>query len=93
MELLRLIPVLRGLNSPLIGIIGICLRRLVKESMCARRLGRAEADPFNLAPTASTAVSTAIGDALALAVMQARELRLKILRNVIRRGSWDEICE
>ena len=35
---------------------------------------RAEADPHNLAPTASTAVATAIGDALALAVMQTREL-------------------
>lgn len=35
---------------------------------------RMEADPHNLAPTSSTAVANALGDALALAVMQAREL-------------------
>jgi arabinose-5-phosphate isomerase len=75
LELLRLIPVLRELNSPLIGIIGN------KTSPVAREIDiildasvRAEADPFNLAPTASTAVANAIGDALALAVRQARNL-------------------
>jgi len=35
---------------------------------------RAEADPYNLAPTASTAVATAVGDALALAIRHARNL-------------------
>jgi arabinose-5-phosphate isomerase len=35
---------------------------------------RAEADRYNLAPTASTAVATALGDALALAVRHARNL-------------------
>ncbi|HYA18548.1 MAG TPA: KpsF/GutQ family sugar-phosphate isomerase [Bryobacteraceae bacterium] len=75
LELLRLIPVLRGLGSPLVGILGN------KTSALARQMDvvldasvRAEADPYNLAPTASTAVATAIGDALALAVMQARNM-------------------
>lgn len=75
LELLRLVPVLRELNSRLIGILGN------KTSPLARAVDiildaavRAEADPFNLAPTASTAVATAIGDALALAVRQARNL-------------------
>lgn len=78
LELLRLIPVLRELNSPLIGIVGN------KSSPLAREMDiildasiRAEADPFNLAPTASTAVANAIGDALALAVRQARNLTVE----------------
>jgi arabinose-5-phosphate isomerase len=73
LELLRLIPVLRELNSAMIGIVGN------RNSPLARAIDilldasvRAEADPFNLAPTASTAVANALGDALALAVRQAR---------------------
>jgi len=72
-ELLRLVPVLRDLKSPLVGIIGHVTSPLAKAmDVVLDASVRAEADPFNLAPTASTAVATALGDALALAVMQAR---------------------
>lgn len=75
LELLRLIPVLRGLNSPLIGIVGNRTSPLGREmDILLDASVRAEADPYNLAPTASTAVATALGDALALAVRQARNL-------------------
>src|ERR1700733_3071130 len=75
LELLRLIPVLRGLNSRLIGIIGNRTSPLGKEmDVLLDASVRTEADPYNLAPTASAAVATALGDALALAVMQARKL-------------------
>ena len=75
LELLRLIPVLRGLDSPLIGIVGNRLSPLGKQlDIVLDASVRAEADPFNLAPTASSAVATALGDALALAVMGARKL-------------------
>lgn len=75
LELLRLIPVLRGLNSRLIGIMGNRNSPLGKEmDIVLDASVRAEADPYNLAPTASTAVATALGDALALAVMQARNV-------------------
>jgi arabinose-5-phosphate isomerase len=75
MELLRLIPVLRGLNSPLIGIVGSLTSPLAREmDVLLDASVRAEADPFNLAPTASTAVATALGDALALAIRRARNL-------------------
>jgi len=75
MELLRLIPVLRGLNSPLIGIIGGLASPLAREmDILLDASVRAEADPYNLAPTASTAVATALGDALALAIRHARNL-------------------
>jgi arabinose-5-phosphate isomerase len=66
LELLRLIPVLRGLNSPLIGIVGNAASPLGREmDILLDASVRAEADPYNLAPTASTAVATALGDALA----------------------------
>jgi arabinose-5-phosphate isomerase len=75
LEMLRLLPVLRGLNSPLIGIVGNRLSPLGREmDILLDASVRAEADPYNLAPTASTAVATALGDALALAVRQARNL-------------------
>src|SRR5579863_1696512 len=75
LELLRLIPVLRGLNSRLVGIIGNRTSPLGKEmDILLDASVRAEADPYNLAPTASAAVATALGDALALAVMRARKL-------------------
>lgn len=75
MELLRLVPVLRGTGSPLIGLLGNRTSPLAKQmDIVLDASVRAEADPWNLAPTASTAVATALGDALALAVMQARNL-------------------
>ena len=75
MELLRLIPVLRCLNSPLIGIVGSLKSPLAHEvDILLDASVRAEADPYNLAPTASTAVATALGDALALAIRHARNL-------------------
>ena len=75
MELLRLIPVLRGLNSQLIGIIGTPMSPLAREmDIVLDASVRAEADPYNLAPTASTAVATALGDALALGIRRARNL-------------------
>lgn len=75
LELLRLVPVLRGLSSSLIGIVGNRTSPLGKQlDILLDASVRAEADPYNLAPTASTAVATALGDALALAVMQARKL-------------------
>jgi arabinose-5-phosphate isomerase len=75
LELLRLVPVLRSLNSKLIGILGNKTAALAREvDVLLDASVRVEADPFNLAPTASSAVATALGDALALAVRHARKL-------------------
>jgi len=75
LELLRLIPVLRDLNSSLIGIMGNRNSPLSKEmDILIDASVKAEADTWNLAPTASTAVAAALGDALAHTVMQARKL-------------------
>jgi arabinose-5-phosphate isomerase len=72
-ELLSLVPLLRDFRSPLIGILGS------KSSPLAPQLDvlldasvEREADPNNLAPTASAVTALAIGDALAIALMRAR---------------------
>lgn len=72
-ELIRLVPILRELNSPLIGILGNLeapLTRQVNIVLDARVAH--EADHLNLAPTCSTTVALGLGDALAVALMHAR---------------------
>jgi arabinose-5-phosphate isomerase len=72
-ELLRLIPVLRQFQSPLIAIVGNLNSPIAKQAdvVLDARVDR-EADPLNLAPTCSTIVALALGDALAVALMMAR---------------------
>lgn len=72
-ELLALAPILREFRSPLIGILGAPgspLAALVDVYLDASV--EREADPHNLAPTASAATALALGDALASALMVAR---------------------
>jgi arabinose-5-phosphate isomerase len=72
-ELTRLIPLVRQLHSPLIGILGHTVSPLARQlDVVLDASVRREADGENLAPTSSTAVAVAIGDALAIAVMKAR---------------------
>jgi arabinose-5-phosphate isomerase len=72
-ELVRLVPVLREFDSPLIGIFGNLNAPLTRsvDVVLDARVER-EADPLNLAPTCSTAVALGLGDALAVALMAAR---------------------
>jgi arabinose-5-phosphate isomerase len=73
-ELLRLIPILRQFRSPLIAIVGNLKAPMAKKAdvVLDAQVDR-EADPLNLAPTSSTTVALALGDALAVALMQARQ--------------------
>jgi arabinose-5-phosphate isomerase len=73
-ELLRLVPILRQFRSPLIAIVGHPQSPLARlaDIMLDARVER-EADPLNLAPTCSSTVALAIGDALAVSLMQARQ--------------------
>lgn len=72
-ELVRLVPLLRQFDSPLIGILGNVASPLADavDVVLDARVDR-EADPLDLAPTCSTAVALALGDALAVALMKAR---------------------
>ena len=72
-ELLRLVPLLRQYESPQIGILGNSISPLAREmDVVLDASVQCEADPCNVAPTSSTAVALALGDALASALMQAR---------------------
>lgn len=72
-ELLKLAPLLRQLESPLIAIVGNTSSPLARQSDVVLDASvRREADAANIAPTSSAAAAMAIGDALALAVMGAR---------------------
>ncbi len=72
-EVVRLIPLLREFNSPLIGIIGNNDSPLAdKVDIVLDSTVSSEADPLGVVPTNSTAVTMAIGDALAAVLMTAK---------------------
>ncbi|HEX3969332.1 MAG TPA: KpsF/GutQ family sugar-phosphate isomerase [Edaphobacter sp.] len=72
-ELLRLLPTLKRINVRLIAICGCRSSTLAQASEIFLDTGvSAEACPLNLAPTASTTVMLALGDALALEVSRRR---------------------
>ncbi|HEY1241982.1 MAG TPA: KpsF/GutQ family sugar-phosphate isomerase [Bryobacteraceae bacterium] len=72
-ELLALVPLLRDFRSPLIGILGNRTSPLASQlDVFLDASVEREADPNNLAPTASAATAMALGDALAIALMRAR---------------------
>lgn len=72
-ELQALVPLLRQFRSPLIGILGASDSPLAAQVDVYLNASIArEADPHNLAPTASAITALALGDALAIALMTAR---------------------
>ncbi|HWP35320.1 MAG TPA: KpsF/GutQ family sugar-phosphate isomerase [Thermodesulfobacteriota bacterium] len=72
-EVIRLLPLLRRLGLPLIAMTGRPESTLGRAADVVLDCSvRQEACPFNLAPTASTTATLALGDALAMAVMARR---------------------
>ncbi len=72
-ELLALVPLLRQFHSPLIGILGSTASPLAQHlDVLLDASVEREADPNNLAPTASAVTALALGHALAIALMCAR---------------------
>jgi len=74
-ELLELLPYLKRRDVPLVAIVG-SLRSTIAQRADAVIDASVdqEACPLNLAPTASTTVALALGDALAMTLMQAKGL-------------------
>jgi arabinose-5-phosphate isomerase len=72
-ELLTILPVIKRLGVPLIAMTGRVQSTLGKAAAAVVDVSVAEeACPHNLAPTASTTATLAMGDALAVAVLEAR---------------------
>jgi arabinose-5-phosphate isomerase len=74
-ELLAIMPAIRGRRCRIISILGNQDSTLATQSDVSLDASvEKEACPLNLAPTASTTVALAIGDALAMALMEAKGL-------------------
>ena len=72
-ELLNLLPALKRFSVKIISLTGNVKSSLAKYSDISLNVKiPKEACPFNLAPTASTTAMLVMGDALAMAVLQAR---------------------
>jgi arabinose-5-phosphate isomerase len=72
-EIVRLLPFFRDNKIPVISIVGKNDSTLARFSeICISYSIEREACPHNLAPTSSTTLSLAIGDALAIGLMQNR---------------------
>ena len=72
-ELVTILPIIRRLGVPLIAMTGNPASRLAREATVSLDVSVSrEACPLGLAPTSSTTAALAMGDALAVAVLDAR---------------------
>ena len=72
-ELLRIVPLVKRSGARLISMTGVPTSSLAREADVHLDAGvEQEACPHNLAPTASTTAALALGDALAVALLDAR---------------------
>lgn len=73
-EILGLLSPVTSIGVPVIAITGNPESTLARNADAVLRIAEApEADPHNLVPTTSTTLTLAVGDALVVALMQARE--------------------
>ncbi len=75
-EVLELLPFFRRIGAPILAMTGKASSRLAREAdVVLHAAVDREADPLNLAPTSSTTLQLALGDALAGMVTELRGLR------------------
>ena len=75
-EILRLIPSVKRLGTPMIVMTGITSSTLAGFGDCVLDVGVSEeACPLGLAPTSSTTATLAMGDALAVALLEKKGFR------------------
>jgi arabinose-5-phosphate isomerase len=72
-EIITILPIIKRLNVPLIAMTGNLKSTLARAaSACINVRVEREACPLDLAPTASTTAALVMGDALAIALLEAR---------------------
>lgn len=72
-EILTIVPIIKRLGIPLIALTGDATSNLALEADVHIDVGvKQEACPLNLAPTSSTTAALAMGDALAIALLESR---------------------
>lgn len=75
-EIVRIIPLVQRMGIPLIGMAGRADSTLAREADYFLNISvEQEACPLQLAPTSSTTATLAMGDALAVALMRARNFQ------------------
>jgi arabinose-5-phosphate isomerase len=75
-EILRLLPALRQMGTAVVSLTSVRDSRLAAASTVVLLTGRArEACPLGLAPTTSSTAALALGDALAMALLERRGFR------------------
>jgi len=75
-ELMRLLPSLKSFGNPSVALVGNMNSTLAKHCDCVLDISiDRETCPNNLAPTTSTTMTTAMGDALAVALMECRNFQ------------------
>lgn len=75
-ELMRLLPSLKSFGNPSIALVGNIESTLAKHCDCVLDISvDRETCPNNLAPTTSTTMTAAMGDALAVALMECRNFQ------------------
>lgn len=75
-ELLQLVPIVKRFGLPIVSIVGSADTALARHSDKVLLVAvEREACPFNMAPTASTTATLALGDAIAMVLLEARGFR------------------
>jgi len=87
-EVLAVLPTIKRLGIPLILLTGMPISTLARQADVVLDTGvREEACPMNLAPTSSTTAALAMGDALAMALLDLRGVRPEDYAALHPRGS------
>lgn len=87
-ELIKIIPVLKRMGVKMIAMTGRMDSTLARHGDVVLDVGvRKEACPLGLAPTASTTACLALGDALAIALLEARGFKAEDFANLHPAGS------
>ena len=87
-EVLAVLPTIKRLGIPLILLTGMPISTLARQADVVLDAGvREEACPMNLAPTSSTTAALAMGDALAMALLDLRGVRPEDYAALHPRGS------
>jgi len=93
-EVLAVLPAIKRLGVPLILLTGSVGSTLARQSDVVLDVGvREEACPMNLAPTSSTTAALAMGDALAMALLDVRGVRAEDYAALHPRGAlgWQSL--
>lgn len=86
-ELLKIIPWVKRLDIPLVAITGDAASTIARLSDVALVVNVEEACPYNVVPTSSTTATLALGDALAIAVMERRAFKVEDFASLHPGGS------